>query len=97
VHSEIFADRGYLPNGRLVPRGQPGAMITDPAQAADRLVGFLRSGLMPVAGGGDVALAAHSICVHGDSPHAVAMARHIRARLTDAGITIAPFLQAAAP
>lgn len=97
VFSEIFADRGYLPNGRLVPRGQPGAMITDPAQAAERLVGFLRSGLMPVAGGGQIPLAAHSICVHGDSPHAVAMARHIRARLTDAGIAIAPFLQAAAP
>lgn len=92
VCSEIFADRGYLPNGRLVPRGQPGAMIEDPAAAADRLMGFLDSGLMPVAGGGaPIPLAAHSICVHGDSPHAVAMARSLRDRLTAAGLRIAPF------
>lgn len=92
VYSEIFADRGYLPSGQLVPRGQPGAMIEGPERAADRLLGFLQSGLMPVTSGPPIQLQAQSVCVHGDSPGAVAMARHIRARLTAEGITLAPFL-----
>lgn len=91
VYSEIFADRGYQPNGQLVPRGEPGAMITDPGEAAARILRMLDTGLMPVVGGDPIPLAAHSICVHGDSPHAVAMARDIRARLETAGVTLAPF------
>lgn len=92
VYSEIFADRAYLPNGRLVPRGHFGAMITDPALAAARLVDFLTSGLMPVLGGSPIPLRAQSICVHGDSPHAVGMARQVRLALGQAGIAVAPFL-----
>jgi len=92
VYSEVFADRGYLPNGRLVPRGQPGAMIDDPELAADRMIGLLRSGAMPVVGGAPIMLAAHSICVHGDSPGALVMARHMRQRLTAEGIELRPFL-----
>lgn len=92
VFSEIFADRGYTPTGRLVPRSQPGAMIHDPEAAVARLLSFLESGLMPVVGGDPVPLAAQSICVHGDSPGAVEMARQIRARLQMAGVTIAAFL-----
>jgi UPF0271 protein len=90
--SEIFADRGYTGKGTLVPRGTPGAMITDPDAAADRLFSFFASGVMPSADGGSVALAADSVCIHGDSPHAVAMARHLRAAFVARGITIAPFL-----
>lgn len=93
VYSEIFADRGYLPNGRLVPRGQVGAMIHDAAAAADRLIGWLSSGLMPVVGGDAIPLAGHSICVHGDSAGAVAMAGEIRARLSVAGVALQPFLR----
>ena len=92
VFSEVFADRGYLASGRLVPRGQTGAMLTDPAEAAARLVAFLQSGLMPVVDGEPIPLTAHSVCVHGDSPGAVAMAREVRERLTAAGVIIAPFL-----
>jgi 5-oxoprolinase (ATP-hydrolysing) subunit A len=92
VYSEIFADRGYLPNGRLVPRSQPGAMIHDADAAAERLVTFLRSGQMPVVGGDAIPLAAQSICVHGDSPGALIMARRIRDRLQAEGVTLAPFL-----
>ena len=92
VYSEIFADRGYQPNGQLVPRSQPGAMIHDPQAAADRLAQFLQTGLMPVVSGPPIRLQAHSICVHGDSPGAVAMARHLRARLESEGVTLAPFL-----
>lgn len=92
---EIFADRAYLPTGRLVPRDRPGAMIADADEAADRLLAFLDSGRMPVIGGGPITLAAQSVCVHGDSPGAVTMARTVRDRLTAAGVTIAPFLPAA--
>ena len=91
VFSEVFADRAYLANGRLVPRGRAGAMIHDSTAAADRLVGFLQGGLMPTLDGAPLALKADSICLHGDSPRAVAMARDLRQRLTAAGITLAPF------
>jgi UPF0271 protein len=91
VFSEIFADRGYLSSGQLVPRNQDGAMIHDAAEAADRLLAFLESGLMPVIDGDPIKLDAHSICVHGDSAGAVEMARKIRTRLTTQGIQIASF------
>lgn len=90
--SEIFADRAYLPNGQLVPRSRPGAMIHDPAAAVQRLIGVLETGLMPVLDGEPIRLAAQSICVHGDGPAAVAMARAIRADLAAAGISFKPFL-----
>lgn len=94
VFSEIFADRAYQPNGHLVPRSQPGAVIHDADAAADRLLRFLDSGLMPTLDGPPVRLAAQSICVHGDTPGAVALARTLRTRLTDSGVTLAPFLGA---
>jgi 5-oxoprolinase (ATP-hydrolysing) subunit A len=94
VYSEVFADRAYLPNGRLVPRNHPAAMIHDPASAATRLLRFLDTGLMPVQDGDPIPLAAQSICVHGDSPHSVAMARDIRARLSAQGITLSAFAPA---
>lgn len=94
VYSEIFADRAYLSSGQLVPRDQPGAMIHDPGEAAARLLSFLETGLMPVVDGDPIELAAQSICVHGDSPGALAMALEIRDRLTAQGVRIAPFLTA---
>lgn len=92
VFSEIFADRAYLPNGQLVPRSREGAVLHDPAAIADRLLAFLDSGLMPVIDGAPVRLAAQSICVHSDTPGAVAIARDLRERLTAAGVHIAPFM-----
>ncbi|PWE29172.1 LamB/YcsF family protein [Pararhodobacter marinus] len=92
VFSEIFADRGYLPNGRLVPRSQPGAMIHDAGAAAERLLRFLETGKMPVLGGDPIPLRAQSVCVHGDSRGAVAMAREIRSALTARNVEIASFL-----
>jgi len=92
VYSEIFADRGYLKSGQLVPRGQDGAMIHDADEAADRLVKFLKTGLMPVIDGDPIPLAAHSICVHGDSDTAVEMARVIRQRLQAAKTDVTAFI-----
>lgn len=91
VFSEIFADRAYLPDGRLQPRTRAGAVIDDPRTAAARLLRFLDTGRMEVAGGGSIPLAAQSVCIHGDSPQAVAMAAGIRCALTAAGVTLAPF------
>ncbi len=92
TYSEIFADRGYLSSGQLVPRGQDGAMIHDATEAADRLIAFLETGKMPVIDGDPIPLEAHSICVHGDGPAAVAMATDIRTKLEAAGVSIKAFL-----
>lgn len=92
VYSEIFADRGYLSTGQLVPRGQEGAMIHDASFAAARLIEMLETGLMPVIDGDPIPLKAQSICVHGDSPTAVGMAGEIVQKLQAAGVSIAPFL-----
>jgi 5-oxoprolinase (ATP-hydrolysing) subunit A len=91
VYSEIFADRAYLANGQLVPRVRSDAMIHDADVAAKRVLSFLETGLMPVVDGPPIPLKAHSICVHGDTPGAVAMARHLRAELVAAGHHLAPF------
>ena len=91
VFSEIFADRGYLSSGQLVPRGQDGAMIHDAAEAAQRLIAFLDTGLMRVVDGDPIKLSAQSICVHGDSKGAVEMAYEIRQRLTAYGVQITSF------
>ena len=91
MFSEIFADRAYLPSGQLVPRSQPGAVLHDAKEAADRLVGYLKTGRMPVQGAEAIALRADSICVHGDSAEAAEMARQIRGRLQAEGVTLAAF------
>lgn len=91
VYSEIFADRGYLSSGQLVPRGQDGAMIHDPSEAANRLLNFFETGKMPVIDGAPIPLAADSICVHGDSPSAVKMAQELRRKLETAGVKVASF------
>jgi len=93
VFSEIFADRAYQPNGQLVPRSVAGSVLHDATAAADRLIAFLKSGRMPVMGGDPIALASESICVHGDSPDATAMARLIRTRLEAEGVTVSAFLR----
>lgn len=91
VVSEAFADRGYQADGSLVPRGQPGAILADPAEVADRAVTMVRTGTITTADGETVAVNARSVCIHGDTPGAVAMARAVRLGLEQAGVTIAPF------
>ena len=93
TYAEVFADRAYQPNGRLVPRSHPLAMIHDPNAAATRLLDYIQTGLMPVLDGPAIPLQGQSICVHGDSPGAVAMARDISTALQAAGITIQAFLR----
>jgi len=90
--AEVFADRAYLSSGQLMPRSRAGAVLHDPREAADRLLGYLRSGKMPVDGAEPIALKADSICVHGDNREAVEMARHVRARLAAEGIVVTSFV-----
>jgi 5-oxoprolinase (ATP-hydrolysing) subunit A len=94
VFSEIFADRAYQPDGQLVPRREPGAVIHDVEVAAERLLSFVETGRMAVVGASPIPLDAHSICVHGDTPGAVAMAQHLKARLASAGLETRAFLAA---
>jgi UPF0271 protein len=89
--TEAFADRGYTANATLVPRSQPGALLDDPAAVAQRMVQMLLTGRLQSVDGVDLAVSAQSICVHGDSPGAVAMAVAVRQALTEAGVEIRSF------
>jgi UPF0271 protein len=88
---EIYADRGYTEVGQLIPRGQPGAMIHEPEQAATRVIDMIEASALVTARGARLRTPIHSICVHGDSVHAVATACLIRARLEQAGIALKRF------
>lgn len=89
--AEAFADRGYRDDGSLVPRGQPGAVLTDPEVVAARAVGMIVDGVVPTVSGAALEINPRSICVHGDTPGAVTLARAVRAALERAGVTLAPF------
>ena len=89
--TEAFADRGYTPEGTLVPRSHPGALLHDPAQVAERMIRMVTTGRVQATNGRDVTIAAESICVHGDSPGAVEMAIAVRQALVVAGVDIRPF------
>jgi 5-oxoprolinase (ATP-hydrolysing) subunit A len=86
---EAFLDRGYLPDGSLVARTAPGALLDDPEVVAARAVALAHDGRVDAVDGSAVAVDAVSLCVHGDSPGAVEMARAVRAALTAAGVEIA--------
>jgi UPF0271 protein len=87
---EAFADRAYTPDGRLAPRHEPAALITDPAEAAAQALRIVH-GHVTALGGDRVPVRARSICVHGDTPDAVRIARAVRAALDEAGIAVEPF------
>ena len=89
---EAFLDRAYTPEGGLVPRGRPGAVIHDPAEVAARAVRMAVDGTVVAADGSTVRVAAESLCVHGDTPAAVEVARRVRVALADAGVRVAPFV-----
>ncbi len=88
--TEAFLDRGYLPDGSLVPRDQPGALLDDPRVVAERALILALEGRVEAIGGESLAVRAASLCLHGDSPGAVAMARAVRAALDDHGIEVGP-------
>lgn len=90
VAEEAFADRRYRPDGTLVPRGEPGALLLDPDEAAAQAVGLARDAVAVAQDGTRVTVRADTICLHGDTPGAVEIAKRIHERFRDAGIRIAP-------
>ena len=91
VVAEAFADRAYTAGGSLLSRTLPDAVLHDPALIAARMLRLVREGCIEAADGSTVTLCAQSICVHGDSPGAVAIARHLRRSLEAAGVALRPF------
>ncbi len=88
VLREVFADRNYLPSGRLVPRDAPDALVDDPRLAARRMTLLLTTGALPACDGTPLALAADTLCLHGDHSQSAERARLLREALEGAGITI---------
>ena len=91
VHQEIFADRGYTEDGQLIARGLPGALIDTADEAAERVLAMVQESAIITAAGTRLPTPIRSICVHGDSDHAVATARAVRQRLEGTDIVLAPF------
>ncbi len=91
VVAEAFADRAYTPQGQLVSRREKGAVLHDPEAVAARMLRLARHGVVPAIDGSEVRIQAESICVHGDSPGAVAMARQVREVLEQAGVAVQAF------
>ena len=91
VASEAFCDRAYLPDGTLAPRGAAGSLIADPQLAAERALALAAGEPIDAVDGSPVTLEATTLCVHGDTPGAAAIARHVRGALESAGVTVAPY------
>ncbi|MEY9211084.1 LamB/YcsF family protein [Thermobifida halotolerans] len=88
---EAFADRAYTPEGTLVPRRQPGAVLHDPDEIAERCLRIVHGEPVTAVDGTPVRVRADSLCVHGDTPGAVRVAEQVARRLADAGVRIAAF------
>ena len=89
---EAFADRGYTAQATLVPRTEPGALLHDPEEVSARMVEMVTTGRLHSVDGEEIAVSARSICVHGDTPGAVAMAVALRRALIEAGVEIRAFV-----
>lgn len=86
---EVFADRGYMPDGSLVPRSRPGALIEDEEQSLAQTLSLVRDHQVTAIDGTVVKVNAQTVCLHGDGAHALAFARRIRERLESEGIAVA--------
>jgi UPF0271 protein len=89
--TEAFADRAYTEEGTLVPRGQEGAVVTDPEAVVERSLGLARDRAVISRSGARIEVSARSLCLHGDTPGAVELARRVRERLEASGIRVEAF------
>lgn len=87
--SEVFADRGYAGDGSLLPRGTAGALISEPEKAAQRALRMVRASSVELADGSQFGVAVDTICVHGDTPNAVEIARRMAEVLKLGGVELA--------
>ncbi|MBP1910994.1 5-oxoprolinase subunit PxpA [Thermococcus stetteri] len=90
VAHEVFADRAYNPDGTLVPRSKPGAVIEDKEEIAERVISMVKDGGVRAINGEWVDLRVDTICLHGDNPKAVEIAAHIRKVLEEEGVKVVP-------
>ncbi|WP_297421698.1 5-oxoprolinase subunit PxpA [Thermococcus sp.] len=90
VAHEVFADRAYNPDGTLVSRSKPGAVIHDKDEIAERVISMVKDGGVRAINGEWVELKVDTICVHGDNPKAVEIAAHVRRALEDEGVKVVP-------
>lgn len=90
--AEAFADRGYTPDGRLIARGEPGALL-DSAAAVRQAVKIATEGRVFAVDGSEIEVRAESICLHGDNPATVRLSAEIRAALSAAGVDIRSFVR----
>jgi 5-oxoprolinase (ATP-hydrolysing) subunit A len=93
VH-EVFADRAYEDDGSLVSRRKPGAVLHDAKTIADRVARMVQDGAVVSVTGKVIKMRTDTVCIHGDTPGAVDIARGVRQALKDAGIDVAPFKKA---
>ncbi|MEJ2860575.1 LamB/YcsF family protein [Actinomycetospora flava] len=91
TYAEAFGDRGYTPEGTLVPRREPGALLPDADAVVERARRLATDGVIVAVDGTEIPIEAASLCLHGDSPGAVSAARRVADALRDAGVTLAPF------
>jgi UPF0271 protein len=87
--AEAFADRAYSPDGSLLPRSEPGAVLDDPGEVAERVLRLVTEGQVLAVDGSDLRVPAATVCLHGDTPGAVEMARRVRQRLEERGVVVA--------
>jgi len=87
---EAFPDRAYSPEGTLVSRRQPGAVIKEPREVAERALRMVKEGVVIAVDGSSIPLEAQTLCVHGDNPKAVDLVRSIRETLEADGVAITP-------
>lgn len=88
VVREAYADRAYRPDGLLVPRSEPGAVLHDAGFIAERAVRLAQTGEIVAIDGSVIQTEARSLCIHGDNPEAVAIAKGVRTALEAAGIAV---------
>ena len=88
VANEVFADRAYLPDGKLSPRSEPGAVLREQNPVAARIIRLAREGRITATDGSDLTPAADTVCVHGDTPDASALARAVRRALEAEGVAV---------
>ncbi|MBM3944902.1 MAG: LamB/YcsF family protein [SAR202 cluster bacterium] len=93
VAREIFADRALNPDGTLVSRSKPGSVIHDADEVAERSLRMVTEGIATAINGEEIPVQAESLCLHGDTPGAVDMAKRVRQELESAGVQITPLGQ----